>query len=260
MSRLGAILLVCGAAFVALVGPAAGATVVCGKPDPATHAPAQATLSLQQDSRTDITFKLHKGVRHWVLRFTVAGCSLDQAVPKPTLTVLPQSSAELPKEAVSPDDALAKGSELTLTVNVNAGKFDPGSYKVLLLAQAPYLKPTSTPVSVSRSYDRVWIPVLIAAIAGLLGLAWAVIGVLKAATGSVTVRLPWLLVCLFVGVIVGVLTLKVTYLGQDGWTLEDNALGTAGAAFAAGSSGSVAGLLPMALYYRAARRRQNRAD
>ena len=82
---------------------------------------------------------------------------------------------------------------------------------------------------------------------GLLGLAWGLIGVLKAATGRVTVRWPWLALALVVGIVVGLATLKVTYLDQSGWTVEDNAWGTLAAAFGGGSAGSVAGLLPKAM-------------
>jgi hypothetical protein len=226
-----------------LTAPPASATP-CGQFDGQSGQRARATLTLdEKSSKTHLWFKRETGHRTISLVFTAAGCDLPGEMPEPRLVVLPeQGSWELPDDVLTVKSAEAFRSEFLLKVDVDASKFKPGTYDGKLVARSPYLNSNRTPISVSRSEHRFWIPMLIGAITGLAGMIW--FALLKGASqAQLTVERHWLLVLSVVCIFSGMVAVFISYWDQTVWTLDENLVAGAIAGFTGATTGAMAGVL-----------------
>ena len=113
------------------------------------------------------------------------------------------------------------GTEFFLKLDVDASKFKPGTYDGKLVVRSPYLSSNRTPISVSRSESRIWIPILIGAITGLAGLIWFAL-LRGASQAQLTVEPRWLLVLSGVCMVAGMVAVFISYWDQNVWTLDEN--------------------------------------
>jgi hypothetical protein len=168
-------------------------------------------------------------------------------LPEPRLLVLTKGgSKDLDDDVLSVKSVDADASEFVVKVDVDASKFKPGIYDGLIAMRAPYVGPNRTPISVSRSEDRVWLPMLLGAIAGLAGLVW--FALLKAVTNTKLAvpkrMLPWVaLACTLACMVAGVLAVFVSYWDQDVWSLNDNLVSALTAGFTGATTGAMVALL-----------------
>jgi hypothetical protein len=224
--------------------PAAAHAVNCGAPDPNTGQSAKAVLTLDADSDPDAIYKRGSGTRTINLIFKADGCTFDGSQAEPEMTVVSKNDAEedLPQSAVTLRSAAFDDSEMTLNLQVDSEKFDPGSYGGLVEVRAPYLATTRTPISVSRSHDAPWLPILIGALAGLVAVLWFV--ATKFATRNELLIAPyWLIVVVIGGVAIGAFTAWSSYQNQDVWTWDENGISTFLAGVTGATTGSMATLL-----------------
>jgi hypothetical protein len=237
------------AAGAALVGAPAAYSAPCGEKDPngkpPSTQPVRAMLALdEKSSRTIVAFKRAKGHQGINLVFTASGCELPTNPAKPRLVMLTKSgSKDLPDSALSVKSVEADGAEYILKVDVDANAFGPGTYDGQLAARAQYLAPTNrTPVSVSRSDNRWWLPILIGALAGLAGLVW--FGLLKAASQTaLTVGRGMLIFVVAACMVAGAISVFVSYWDQEVWSFSENFIGALTAGFTGATTGAMAGLL-----------------
>ena len=237
------------AAAAALVGPPAASAAPCGRPNP--HAkppsatPVRAMLALDdKSSRTTLAFKHDRGHQGISLVFTATACELPASPEKPKLVLLTKAgSKDLPDDALSVKSVEADGEEFILKVDVNANRCAPGTYDGQLAARAPYLAPTNRiPISVSRSENRLWVPLLIGAIAGLAGLLW--FGLLRTASQTaLSVSRIMLMFVTLACMLAGALTVFISYWDQDVWSIGDNFIGAVTAGFTGATTGAMAGLV-----------------
>lgn len=220
----------------------------CGQPNsqntPNDAQPARATITLdEKSSKTHLLFKRETGHREISLVFSATGCDLPRALGKPRLVVLPeQGSWELPDGVLTVKSAEAFETELVLKVDVDASKFKPGTYDGKLVIRSPYLDTNRTPISVSRSESRIWVPMLIGAITGLAGLIW--FALLKGASqAQLTVEPRWLFVLSAVCVVAGMVAVFISYWDQNVWTLDENLIASAVAGFTGATTGAMTGVL-----------------
>jgi hypothetical protein len=220
----------------------------CGQPDrqntPQDAQGARATLTLdERSSKTHLWFKRETGHREISLVFRAAGCDLPSRLPDPRLVVLPeQGSWELPDGVLTVKSAEVFGAEFLLKVDVDASKFKPGTYDGKLVVRSPYLNSNRTPISVSRSESRIWVPMLVGAITGLAGLIW--FALLKGASQArLTVEPRWLLVLSGVCMVAGMVAVFISYWDQNVWTLDENLIASAVAGFTGATTGAMAGVL-----------------
>jgi hypothetical protein len=224
------------AAASCTAGPAAGA-VQCGATDPATKQPAQATLTLD-DNKTTPSKAFKRSTKKAVLPlwFSISGCDLDAAEPKPTLEALPIKGSDDIADAISLKRALSNGSDFVLMIEIDPKKFDPGSYESAVIAKAPYLASNSTAISVSRSENSIWKILGWGAAAAVAGLVW-LLG-LKGFNHNIGLARLLLLNVLAFGA--GVYAGWSNWHSQDVWMSDDNLAALLGAAFVATSAGAIA--------------------
>jgi hypothetical protein len=220
----------------------------CRQPDrqstPQNAESERATLALdERSSKTHLWFKRETGHREISLVFKATGCELPTRFPKPRLRVLPeQGSWELPPGVLTVKSWEVFGAELILKLDVDASKFRPGTYDGKLIVRSPYLNSNRTPISVSRSESRIWVPILIGAITGLAGLIW--FALLRGAShAQLTVEPRWLLVLSGVCMVAGMVAVFISYWDQNVWTLDENLIASAVAGFTGATTGAMAGLL-----------------
>ena len=220
----------------------------CRQPDrqntPQNPEAERATLALdERSSKTNLWFKRETGHREISLVFKAAGCELPTPFPKPSLWVLPeQGSWELPAGVLTVKSAEVLGTEFFLKIDVHASKFKPGTYDGKLVIRSPYLSSSRTPISVSRSESRIWIPILIGAITGLAGLIWFAL-LRGASQAQLTVEPRWLLILSGVCMVAGMVAVFISYWDQNVWTLDENLVASAVAGFTGATTGAMAGLL-----------------
>jgi hypothetical protein len=252
------ILLVVAAICLGLIAECASAASSqknpqCGTEDPQSNEPVKAVLTLKPDSVTTRAFKRNKDSGELSLIFGVDGCKLVQSqVPEPEVRLLPAKDLdELPDEAVTLASAEVDGAELTVLLDVDPTKFDPGSYGGLLGVRAPaYLAPNRTLIAVSRTETDWWIPLGIAVAGGFVGCLWLLV------SRNVRIRLKFwkkgragvgvlrvVVVCIAV-IAGGLIAGFGAYLTQDVWTVDDNGWQTGVTAFLAATAASFASLLP----------------
>lgn len=203
-----------------------------------------ATLALdERSSKTHLWFKRETGHREISLVFRATGCDLPSRLPNPRLVVLPeQGSWELPDGVLTVESADVLGAEFLLKVDVDASKFKPGTYDGKLIIRSPFLNSNRTPISVSRSESRIWIPMLVGAITGLAGLIWFAL-LRGASQAQLTVEPRWLLVLGGVCTIAGMVAVFISYWDQNVWTLDENLIASAVAGFTGATTGAMAGVL-----------------
>src|SRR4051794_35160962 len=136
-----------------LIGAPVVSAAPCGDPDPKAEppstAPVKAVLTLDdKSSATIIPFGRQKDHQTMSLIFRTDGaCDLPATPAKPQLTVLPKpGSKQIPDGVLTAKDVQTDGNEYDVTIDVNADKFDPGSYDGLLSVRAPYLSANRTPI------------------------------------------------------------------------------------------------------------------
>lgn len=220
----------------------AHAQVACERVDPSTQEVARATLTLDLDSVTAKAFGRSTAPATLLLRFKAAGCRLTADSAVPTIEIQPKSGVdELPTNAVSVlrvnTDAAAGEYSVRLALAPKA--FDPGSYAGYLELRAPELSTSRTPIEVSRSEHRLWLPVGIGVLGGLAGLLW--LGSLHYAKGTPkTFSVPEYLAVFLVAAAVGAVAVLLTYFDQEVWSLNDNGWAAAVTAFTGASTGAMA--------------------
>lgn len=239
MVSLGTLVVLLGSGVV----PASATAATCGS----TSAAGRGVLNLDADEAvTDAVFRQRTGHKTLSLVFRVNGCDLPANAPPPVLEVNPRRGLdELPDSgaAITVRRVVVDGPSLDVLLDVDAGKFDPGSYGASLVLRSPYLSPSRTSVSVSRSEHRALVPAFVGALAAAAGLL--VFGLLQ------TVRHARLVVgsrvvlglVLLVGVAVGAILGYVNYRNQDVWTFSENWIAAATAGFGGSTGGVMAGLL-----------------
>ena len=220
----------------------------CGQPDrqntPQNAQRARATLTLdEKSSKTHLWFKRETGHRKISLVFRATGCDLPNRLPDPRLVVLPeQGSWELPDGVLTVKSAEVFGAEVLLKIDVDASKFKPGTYDGKLVVRSSYLNSNRTPISVSRSESRIWVPTVVGAITGLAGLIW--FALLKGASqAQLTVEPRWLLVLSGVCTVAGMVAVFISYWDQNVWTLDENLIASAVAGFTGATTGAMAGVM-----------------
>ncbi len=231
--------------------PSAGAAP-CGRPDPEADPPSaqalRATLALdEKSSRTILAFKREKDHEAISLVFTVSGCELPAELADPRLLLLTRPGSEdLGDDVVAVKSAEADGSEYVLKVDVDASRFEPGSYDGLIAVRAPYLAPNRTPISVSRSEDRWWLPLLLGAVAGLGGMLWF-LGLRRARSVQLKITKPMVYWVVAACMAAGTFSVFVSYWDQQVWSLDENLIGALTAGFTGATTGAMAGLLGIVL-------------
>jgi hypothetical protein len=230
-------------AAVPAAAPAATAPT-CGQADPKTGKVAKGAPTLnEQNAVTEQVFKRDAGRKTIFLSFNVAGCELAADAPPPAVEINPRKGAdELPAEAITLKGATPDGTTLDVRMDVNSEKFDAGSYGGLIVLRAPYMATSRTPVTVSRSDNRVWLPALIGALAAFGGLALfnfaRRIGGAKPKVGRLA-----LAGVVAIGAVAGAVAVLVNYYNQDVWTFGENWWSAVVTGFTGATTGVMAGLL-----------------
>jgi hypothetical protein len=206
------------------------------------------TLTLDDRSAvTEVAFKRDTGHKTLALTFNVAGCEFAGSEPAPAMTINPrQDIDDVPADAVKLKSATPDGSSLDVLLDVNSDGFDPGSYGGFVVLRAPYMTTTRTPVAVSRSEPRWLVPIAIGLFAAAVAFVFWTITRWISWLGTKNRKRPrWgaLGVVFGVAVIAGGVAAFTSWLNQDVWTVDDNGWVTASTAFAAATSGALAGLL-----------------
>lgn len=232
-----------------IVYPASASAATCGKKDPRSGKTVRGVLALDEgQSDTDKAFKQDTGHKTLPLIFKVNGCDLANNAPRPRLEVNPRKgSNELPRdgEAVSIKRVVPDGSTLEVFLDIDSGKFDPGSYGASVVLRAPYINSSRTPITVSRSEDTELIPAGIGALAALIGLlVYSLLQIVNQATLTVANAKRFVIgVIVVVGVVAGAFIGYLDYHDQVVWTFKDNWVATATAGFGGATGGVMAGLL-----------------
>jgi hypothetical protein len=159
-------------------------------------------------------------------------------------TAMPE--APTPAPTGTPSRTSANVAEFPGLPSSSAEQFEvePGSYTSFVRLKAPWMRTVATPVTVTRSEDTELIPIIIGIVGGLAGFVLFVL--LRWIHGEqLLVREGWVLALTgFICVAVGAGTAFFTsYLNQEIWTFNANALALFTAAFTASTAGVTAGLL-----------------
>lgn len=245
-SRL-AVVVLAAAVVVCSVYPASVTAATCGEKDPMSGQITRGVLALDwAQAVIGSVFKRDTGHKTLSLIFKVKGCELAQTVSPPVLEINPRKGIkELPQDgdAVSIRRVVPDGSMLDVKLDVDSAKFKPGSYGALVVLRAPYINSSRTPVSMSRSDIRWWLPAGVSALAALAGLfVFTLLQIVRKA--KLAVSKPVVLV--LVGVVAvgaGALLGYINYANQDVWTAGENLVATATAGFGGATGGLMAALL-----------------
>lgn len=237
------VILVCFVAGVLAAFPAPASAAVCGTTEADSGDTIRGTLALdEEDAVTDRVFHRDTGHKTLSLIFKVGGCVLAADAPQPTLDVIPRKgSEELPANAVSLKRVTPDGSTLDVLIDVDSGRFDPGSYGALVVLRAPEVATTRTPIAVSRSDNRWLIPALIGIVAALAGLALFTLGQVARKATLASRRL--LALVAGIAAVAGAVVVVVNYTNQEVWTFGENWWSAAVTGFTGATSGVMAGLL-----------------
>jgi hypothetical protein len=237
---------VAAAGVLALSAPGVPAATAptCGKTDPKTGKTPRGTATLNEQSAvTDQAFKRESGHKTLLLSFNVGGCELAPDAPAPALEVNPRKgSDELPDSALTMKSSTPDGTTLDVKLDVNSAKFDPGSYGSVIVLRAPYMQTSRTPIAVSRSDNRVWVPALIGILAALGGL-FLFNFAKKIGKSKLEVSRLALAGVAAIGAIAGAVAVLVNYYNQDVWTFSENWWSAVVTGFTGATTGVMAGLL-----------------
>jgi hypothetical protein len=242
-------------AVVCCLAPATHAAT-CGKRDPKTHQIALGQLTLNPASRTDVAYKRDKDPRSILLVFDVKGCTLDgthQPAPEVVITPTTSPGKDLPEDALTPPSGQRRGeSEVEYRFAIDSGKLDPGSYFGAVELTASDIRTTRTPISISRSENRLRVPAIFGALGGLAGMAWFLI-VSYASSSLPTGQKGWWAVLLLVlGALFGGIAGYLFWTNQDVWTRGDNGWATIVAGFTGATTGALAALTTQLVKYHSA--------
>jgi hypothetical protein len=241
--RAPATLLLSALLIVLCAVPSAGAAT-CGLRDEKTGTIPVGQLTLNSASRTDVVYKRSTKPRSILLVFDVKGCTLEAGhQPDPDVAVTPTNSPgeDLPEDALTqPTVALRGGREVEYEFPIDPRHLTPGSYFGAIEMRSAYLKTARTPVSVSRSESKWWIPVLYGAAGGFAGIMWFVI--VSLASSALPDKSWWTLLIIGLGVVFGGIGGYLSWRNQDVWTAADNAWATIGAGFTGATTGALAAL------------------
>jgi hypothetical protein len=223
------------AAYVTPVASAAD----CGVEDTKTHVITKASLDLDPDSVTSITFKRDTDPQKLLIRFKATGCTLPGDAAAPKIDVLPkQNIKNVPDDVIKLESAVADGSDYSLTFSAIPDKFDPGTYGGFVEVRAPFLKTARAPISLSRSESDELLLVLLGLLGGVASLVWFV--GLRLAKGAVTNIEWWHYVLAFLAAAVaGIIAVDTAYRAQDVWSFSDNAGSAVVAAFTGATTGTM---------------------
>ncbi len=195
---------------------------------------------------TSASFGRATGTRRLSLEFRVRGCELDPELSEPPeIDVLPTrdaASRQLEKTILKRENSSADGSSFRQVFQVDADRFDPGSYSGVLLLEAPYLAGNRTPVTISRSEDEELIPAGIGALGGLVGLVWF-LALKFAARDKLAISWMWLLLVIPLAIGAGAYAVLNVYWDQEVWSSDENGWSALKAGFVGASTGSSFGLL-----------------
>lgn len=223
--------------------PSSASAAACGT-TASTGEVYKGFLALNENTAvTEKQFKRSTGHGTLSLIFRVSGCDLPAEAPPPTMTQLPrQDAVDLDKDAITFESAMLDPHSLEVLLDVDAQKFDPGSYGALIALRAPYIATTRTPITVSRSEDRIWIPLLWGALSAFAGLLFFSLSKFLGRI-SLNVKPVWLIFAVVVACGSGAAVVYANYADQEVWKLGDNWFAAAGIGFSAGTSGVMTALL-----------------
>jgi hypothetical protein len=232
------------ALLIALCAVPSAHAATCGVKDARTGTIPVGQLTLNSASRTDVVYQRSTKPRSILLVFDVKGCTLEPGhQPDPDVAVTPTNSPgeDLPADALAgPAVALRGGREVEYAFPIDLGHLTPGSYFGAIEMRSAYLKTARTPVSVSRSESKWWIPVLYGAAGGLAGIMWFVI--VSLASSALPDRSWWIGLIIGLGVVFGAIGGYLSWRNQEVWTAADNAWATIGAGFTGATTGALAAL------------------
>jgi len=235
----------CLAACGAISLPGSAAAAICGTKDAGTDTTLRGVLALDEtDAVTDVAFKRQTGHKPLPLVFKVNGCELADDAAAPRLAVKRRKGIDaLPAKAISIESVEPDGSTLDVNLDVDLGKFGPGSYGASIVLRAPYMNSSRTPISVSRSESSSFIPAGVGALGALAGLfVFTLLQIIRSSVQTVTKPVILILVGL-VAIAAGALLGYVSYQDQDVWKFSDNWVATATAGFGGATGGVMTGLL-----------------
>jgi hypothetical protein len=127
---------------------------------------SQTELAL--DSRADelvvdAAFKRQTGTRKMTVVYNVTGCMLADTAPKPTtpLPTYPPKTDQIPDGAIKLARAPSienGGKRYLVPLTVESSSISPGSYGGMVEIASPVMNPVRTPLTISRSEHRLWVP------------------------------------------------------------------------------------------------------
>lgn len=165
--------------------------------------------------------------------------------PRQPLRIYPAKTGDtIPAGVVALDGSPdVEGSRYIVHVKVSSDSFDPGSYNGFVEIKAPWLNTVRTPVSVSRSENRLWVPLGWGALGAVAGFVlFALLRFFR--NNDLLVSRGQLALAALVSVIVGAVAVYATnYLNQDVWSSTDNAWAAIVVGFTASTSGVMTALL-----------------
>ncbi|MBD0283226.1 MAG: hypothetical protein ICV69_13700 [Thermoleophilaceae bacterium] len=214
--------------------------------------PAKATLALAgkaDELVVDAPFGRKTGTRSMTLVYNISGCLLADTAPKPTepLPIYPlKTGDQVPDGAIKLKRAPSienGGKRYLVSLTVASSSISPGSYGGLVEIASPVLNPVRSPVTVSRSENRLWVPIAWGALGAVAG--FGLFAALRFFKGN-NLRVSRLLlaVAAVISLIVGAITALLTsYLNQDVWTSSANGWAAAAIGFTASTSGVMTALL-----------------
>jgi len=232
---------------------------------PAITSPALGTLTLDQEDQETVTsaaFGRSTDPQPLTLVYRVAGCRVTDALPRPTSPlptgpVRTAGSRTLPGGTVQVEDVDADADRYVVHLRIYAsadsapaGPASPdatvgaGSYTGFVRLKAAWMHTVATPVTVTRSENRLWVPIGIGILGSACGffLFWLVRRIHH--DNLLVKEKPVLIATGVASVVVGAGSAFFTnYINQDVWTWSANGLALFTAAFSASTAGVAAGLL-----------------
>jgi hypothetical protein len=181
------------------------------------------------------------------LVYRVTGCELADSEPAPAQPLRVYDSNgpgdPLPDGVVKLDgDPSIETASYVVHLKVSSDDFDPGSYSGLVEIRADWLNTVRTAVTISRSENRISVPLLWGALGAVAGLVVFVLPHWLRKDGPQVSRAR-LAVVVALGIIAGTLSAFVgNYINQDIWTASANWWATAVIGFTGATSGVMAAL------------------
>jgi hypothetical protein len=238
--------------LVGLVGvtslPATAGAVTCGARGSGAAKAATGALTLKAgDSTVAIDAGRKTSERRLIFIFDVSKCTL---APRDAIKVKVRSS-DVDRSAFGTPEVDPKGAVLLVEVPVRPKRFDPGKHSAVVTVVGPHIVTSISKVSLQRTEDRWYIPLLICLIAAVLGLAWAFYTVWAGETtanAKQRLKVRYLPVAVVGALAASWLIYKATYLDAEIWELEVATAATLFvAALTAAAGGSTVGAVTKVL-------------